>query len=254
MSFSGYAHPLLRATSPTTLSIAVGSTNRCKIAAVTAAFRTILSVTDPTSFITLSVAGFDAPSQVSAQPFSDDETRSGAINRAKNAASLHASATGAQPSFSVGLEGGVVDGDDFSSQIDDPSSTPSPSCPIMWCCAYMVVFCPSESTPQRRFGVGKTGSFPLPPLMAALVRSGIELGDADDFVTNRVDSKRGVGTVGVLTSEIITREKYYEHALILAMTKFIQREVFYSRVPDDKDDTNKEELESIVATLKAGRK
>ena len=251
-SSSPSSHPLLSPSAPTTLTVAVGSTNRCKIAAVSSAFRSILLVTDPSSFASLQVVGYDAPSLVSAQPMSESETRLGATNRATSAAALALAATGLSPDFSVGLEGGVVDEDDTSSSSSlssSSSASPNPAA-VLWCMAFMVVYCPSETTSSRQFGVARTGAFPLPPLMSSLVRAGVELGDADDYVTGRVDSKRGVGTVGVLTNEIITREKYYEAAIVLAMTKFIQRRIFYARVADDQDEPNKEELDSIIASLK----
>ncbi|GMI15939.1 hypothetical protein TrLO_g3330 [Triparma laevis f. longispina] len=203
-------HPLLRpgatAAATRTLNIAVGSKNPCKVEAVEAAFASILSSTDPTKTITLNVTGFSAPSLVSDQPMTDSETLLGAKNRASAAANILPNCD-----FAVGLEGGIVDDEDG----------------IMWCMAWMVVLCPSEVLETRRWGIAKTGAFPLPPLMAALVRKGVELGIADDIVTKREDSKLGGGTVGVLTNEIVSRGKYYEHAIVLAMTKFIQEEVFF---------------------------
>ena len=175
------------------MTVAVGSKNPCKVAAVTVAFSSILASASA-SPPTLSVTGLSASSGVPDQPMGDGETLLGAKNRAEGAASIFAASNGGRmPDFSIGLEGGIVEEHGE-----------------MWCMAWMACCCPSEPSPARRFGIAQTGKFPLPPLMAALVRAGEELGVADDIVTKRVDSKRGGGTVGVLTNEIIPRGGYYE--------------------------------------------
>ena len=51
-------------------------------------------------------------------------------------------------------------------------------------------------------------------------RNGRELSHADDIITGRDNSKQKSGTVGFLTSNIIDRTSYYEHALILALIPF----------------------------------
>ncbi|MDD5263960.1 MAG: DUF84 family protein, partial [Candidatus Bipolaricaulis sp.] len=60
----------------------------------------------------------------------------------------------------------------------------------------------------------------LPDTVAALVRQGVELGEADDRVFGRTDSKRDVGAVGLLTGEVIDRTALYEHAVVLALIPF----------------------------------
>ncbi len=117
----------------------------------------------------------------------------------------------------------------------------------------MVVYCPSEPTPSRRYGLSKTGAFPLPPLMSSLVRAGLELGAADDVATGRMDSKRGGGTVGVLTADIVTREIYYEQAVVLAMTRFVRRDVFFKGVGEGRDDVEGARVEGIVEEFKKGK-
>jgi inosine/xanthosine triphosphatase len=208
------AHALL---SKQTLTVAVGSGNPCKVTAVCDSFEAVLEKTSGGA-TALDLHTYSASSGVSDQPMGDAETLLGAKNRARNAASMYAAANGgALPDFSVGLEGGIV----------------SDEAGEMWCMAWMAVYCPSEAAPARQFGVAQTGKFPLPPLMAAIVNAGEELGVADDIVTKRVNSKQGGGTVGVLTDEIIPRGDYYKHALILAMTRFISADVFYKGVEAD---------------------
>lgn len=77
--------------------------------------------------------------------------------------------------------------------------------------------------------MAKTGTFLLPSSLAALIEDGMELGDADDKVFGRVNSKQGSGTVGVLTDGLIDRARYYEHALILALVPWMRPDVYSSK-------------------------
>jgi non-canonical (house-cleaning) NTP pyrophosphatase len=60
----------------------------------------------------------------------------------------------------------------------------------------------------------------LPLEVANLVRSGVELGIADDQVFGRSNSKQSNGAVGLLTADLINRQQYYEHAVVLALIPF----------------------------------
>lgn len=75
------------------MKVAIGTLNRAKTNAVRNVINTYF---DEVEFLEV-----DVPSNVSEQPFSDEETRQGAINRAVNTLQL----TGADLNF--GLEGGV---------------------------------------------------------------------------------------------------------------------------------------------------
>lgn len=75
-----------------------------------------------------------------------------------------------------------------------------------------------------KVSTSRSGSFILPEAVAALVRSGVELGDADDKVFGRTKSGQGSGTVGFLSNSLITRQSYYEHCTILALLPFMQPE------------------------------
>jgi len=75
-------------------------------------------------------------------------------------------------------------------------------------------------------GKGKTGSFFLPKKMVELVKAGKELGEADDIVFGKVNSKQANGTVGNLTNDVITRTSYYEPAVILALIPFKNPELY----------------------------
>lgn len=216
------------------LAVAVGSCNPCKLTAVTDAFSTVLSSlpappqrsepqTEPT-FHT-----YSAPSGVPDQPMGDAETLLGAKNRALAAASMHLEAAGAPAHFSVGLEGGIVDDGD-----------------TMWCMAYMAVYAPST----QAFGVARTAAFALPPLMARLVREGVELGVADDIVTRRENSKQGEGTVGVLSNGAIPRGEYYRHALVLALSQWAAGDVYFKGVAEN-GEVDEGEVERLLAEHKS---
>ena len=77
-----------------------------------------------------------------------------------------------------------------------------------------------------RSSKARTGTFMLPPEIAKLVKSGIELGEADDIVFNQSNSKQKNGAVGLLTNNIITRSSLYEHAVELALIPFINPELY----------------------------
>lgn len=180
-------------------AVTVGSTNAVKVNAARAAF----SAAFPTADFTFS--SFPAASGVPAQPMGDPETRLGAQNRARAACAAHAAANGgAAPDFSVGLEGGCAE--EFGTLV---------------CFAWMCVLGPAGAESFSR-----TATLPLPPAVAALVRAGVELGEADDLVFGRVGSKGKDGAVGLLTKGAITRTAYYEHALVLALAPFISAEHF----------------------------
>jgi inosine/xanthosine triphosphatase len=130
---------------------------------------------------------------------SDEETLRGALNRVSNA--MHARP---QADYWIGMEGGieVMDGE-------------------LAAMAWIVVRSPT------RIGKSRTGTFFLPPAVAELVRQGNELGDADDLIFNRSNSKQDNGTVGILTDNVIDRVQLYEHALILALIPF-KNEALYT--------------------------
>jgi non-canonical (house-cleaning) NTP pyrophosphatase len=75
-------------------------------------------------------------------------------------------------------------------------------------------------------GVSKTASFCVPTDVRKLIEGGMELGPADDQVFQRVKSKHGSGTVGVLTKGLINRADYYEHAILLALAPWFRPDVY----------------------------
>ncbi len=201
----------LAALSPGPIKVAVGSGNPCKLAAVKDAFKDACDASIGAGKYELLVEGVSAESGVSDQPMGDEETMKGARNRAEGARDVMR-AQSQEPDFAVGLEGGIVDEGEE-----------------MWCMAWMAVLRVSTG----EWGVARTAAFPLPKLMTALVRKGMELGDADDAVTGRSGSKTRGGTVGVVTQEVIPRGEYYRHALVLALARFTAEDIFGMGMGED---------------------
>ena len=139
------------------------------------------------------VQGVSAPSDVSDQPMSSDETLIGATNRAENVSKLKTDAD-----YWVGVEGGVEDANEELEVF-----------------AWVVV-----KARDGKVGKGKTGSFFLPQKIAELVRQGMELGEADDIVFGRTNSKQANGAIGILTDDVVTRTTYYVPAVIMALIPF----------------------------------
>ena len=54
----------------------------------------------------------------------------------------------------------------------------------------------------------------------------MELGDADDVIFERTNSKQGDGIVGILTGSAIDRTEYYVPAMVLALIPFINRALY----------------------------
>ncbi len=171
-------------------TIIVASTNPVKIESARRGFEALFP---GESF---STTGVNLPSGVSDQPHGDAETLQGALNRARAAADQYPNAD-----FCVGIEGGVSD-----------------EAGVMMVFAWIVVQAGAQH--GGRTGKARTATFYLPAEVARLVRQGLELGDADDIVFGRSNSKQVNGSIGLLTGDLMTRADYYAHAVALALIPF----------------------------------
>ena len=221
------------------IRVAVGSKNPCKLEAVRLAFESVFQDCE------VSILSENAKSEVSDQPMGDVETKQGAINRARNTWNIFNGTDSDEErcDFAVGLEGGC--------EIMDHATKSD-----LWVMAWMavigqkknMVYVNSHGVTTRItlqnsddsnndddlvIGYGKTATFQLPSEVARLVKEeGLELGHADDQVFQRVNSKHGGGTVGILTHGLIDRSKYYQHAIQLALVRtyiILSASVFCSR-------------------------
>lgn len=175
--------------------IAIGSHNPVKIAATRKAF---LSFWPKSQFEFLNV---NASSGVSDQPMSDRECIKGARNRAKKVLRQ------TKADYGVGIEGGIckVEGCYFAR-------------------AWAVVI-----DKKGNVGFGSSISAPVATKLMKLIHKGIELGKANDILTGRENTKQKEGYFGLISDNIITREKGYIDAVIMALAPFKNKDIFSSR-------------------------
>jgi inosine/xanthosine triphosphatase len=166
--------------------IIVSSKNPVKLDAVLKGFSLVYP---NTKFM---VTGVSVESGVSEQPMSEDEVLKGALNRVNNA--LIAEPKG---DYWVGIEGGVEEKTDG-----------------------MIAFAWVVIKSNNKIGKGRTTAFYLPNKITELIKQGKELGDADDIVFGKKNSKQQNGAVGILTSDVLTRTISYSHGVILALIPF----------------------------------
>lgn len=179
------------------IALVVASTNPVKIQAAVNGFQRLF----PGSQLNVITAA--VPSDVAHQPMSDEEALRGAFNRSANARAAHPDAD-----YWIGIEGGV-----------------QPVGQELTAFAWIVV------RSKEMIGKGRTGTFFLPPAVTELIRQGTELGEADDIVFSRSNSKQDNGAVGLLTDNVIDRAQLYEQAMILALIPF-KNEILYT--PQDR--------------------
>ena len=174
------------------MTIVVASHNPVKANATLAGFERMF----PDGGFQLRTVSVD--SGVSHQPMSEAETLVGAENRADAARKAVPEAD-----FWVGIEGGI---EDLSHG--------------MLAYAWIVIV---SNGPVAK---GRTGGFLLPETVASLVRGGTELGDANDQIFGRENSKQQEGAIGLLTGNIIDRTELYEHGVLLALAPIKSSEYF----------------------------
>jgi inosine/xanthosine triphosphatase len=168
--------------------IAVGSTNPAKTSAVKAMCER--------AFPGCTVIGVEVPSGVPEQPIGEEQTSTGARNRARAAL---AAVTGAR--MGVGLEGGV-----------DPDGSLINS----------VALVEAGGRENLTWGV----RFPLPPSVVARVLRGEELGPVMDEVSGKTESKKHLGAVGILTNGLFTRAEMWQGPLACALMPFLHPELY----------------------------
>ncbi|MDP3726636.1 MAG: inosine/xanthosine triphosphatase [bacterium] len=177
-----------------TQKIIVASKNPVKINAALSGFQKMF----PDH--TFDIEGVSVASGVSNQPQSDAETLQGAHQRVEHARIQYPNAD-----FWVGIEGGIEHKNKE-----------------MEAFAWIVVHAKEGGASK-----GRTGTFFLPPRVAELILEGKELGEADDIVFGTTNSKQANGAIGLLTNNVIHRERYYTEALVLALIPFKNRELYF---------------------------
>ncbi len=190
------------------ITIAIASNNPVKIQATLNGFQRMF----PSE--TYQVETVSVSSDVSDQPASNQETLRGALNRANGAVNLAPEAD-----YWVGIEGGI---EDFGTE--------------MAAFAWIVV------QTKDLCGKGRTGSFFLPRKVADLVRAGKELGEADDIVFLKSNSKQKDGAIGILTENVVDRTSLYEQAVILALVPFKNPALYQAHQPEIRKGNDQSEV------------
>lgn len=179
-------------------TVIVTSANPVKIGAVSEGFRRMFP-DEEFQFESITVS-----SGVADQPMGDRVILQGARTRAENARM-----TKAEADFWVGIEGGA---DDVEGEV------------VTFAWVYILAA-------DGRHGKAKTVTFVLPPAVAELVRQGKELGEADDIVFGRTNSKQANGAIGLLTHDVLTRTTEYTSGVIMALVPFKNNELYRSSAP-----------------------
>ena len=176
------------------MKILVASQNPSKINAVTMAFQEVFPETS------IQIEAVSVDSEVPDQPMGSNETLLGAQNRVNNARNAKDGFD-----FYIGLEGGIVQHKDGTLEA----------------MAWMVVL-----DKNCKMGKARTAGFFLSPQTAKYIHEGYELGRADELVFGVENSKQKMGSSGLLTQNIITRQRFYRDAIILALIPFINPTLF----------------------------
>ncbi len=171
------------------MRVGIGSKNKAKISAVELA----LSMLN----IEAEILAFDVDSNVSIQPFSDEETIEGALNRAKGVIESYGEAYNID--LAIGLEGGVDENQ------------------------YGTFLCNWGAIVDRegRIGIGGGQRILLPEIMVKEMKQGYEMAEVIDRLVKRQDVRSNEGTIGVFTNNLITRSEMFRDVIICAYSRFL---------------------------------
>ncbi|MFC3040156.1 DUF84 family protein [Virgibacillus xinjiangensis] len=157
------------------MKIIVGSKNETKIGAV------------KENFAQEEVITADAPSLIPEQPFSDEETRSGAVNRAMGCFKY------TNGDLAIGLEGGVMEVDGR-----------------LYLCNWGALV-----TRDGKIHTASGARILLPAIVTRQLKEGRELGDIMDSYAKREGIRHREGAIGVFTNEQVTRQEMFSHVVKL---------------------------------------
>lgn len=157
------------------MDIIIGSKNPTKVKAVQSVFSTD------------QVQMLDVESEVSAQPFSDEETRRGAINRAQQCASSITHTIG------IGLEGGVM-------YVNKE----------LFLCNWGALVTAEGDT----FTAGGA-RMKLPEAIGEQLHKGKELGEIIDSYAKKNAVRNQEGAIGIFTKDLISRQTMFQHIVLM---------------------------------------
>lgn len=167
------------------MKIIIGSKNPAKINAVKNCF-----ADQEAEFVSI-----DIPSGVNAQPFSDEETIQGAINRAVGALNQGSGSIG------MGLEGGVHE------------------------TSHGLILCNwgALATHNMEPIIAGGARFLLPEEIAVRLKAGEELGPVMDNYANMKNVRKHEGAVGIFTNGMINRMEMFTHVTKLLVGQYTYR-------------------------------
>ena len=172
----------------TEMIIAVGSKNPAKVSAIAGAADSFHP-----DIITI-----DAPSGVSPQPFSDEETIQGAINRAVSCLKMSDADVG------IGLEGGVVE------------------------TVHGLFLCNWGALVDRKHCedpiIAGGARIPLPKPIASELLKGRELGPVMSEFTKKRDIRKKEGAIGIFTDEWVSRSEMFSHVAKMLFGQYAYRQ------------------------------
>ena len=169
------------------ITVAVGSKNPVKINAAKSAFVQLF----PDA--TIEASGLDVASGISAQPMSDEESISGARNRARKVLEQ------TKADFGVGIEGGLH------------------KIGLDWFDTSWTVVCDARG----KEGLGSSGRIMVPANIMKHIHAGLELGQACDLVFNTTNVKQQEGFVGLMTNRVLNRTSTSTESVIAALAGFL---------------------------------
>lgn len=183
--------------------VAFASKNAGKIASFTAAVQSC-------GLAAVEVVPVAVDSGVSAQPFSCEETRRGALNRC-----LAALAAVPEADAAAAAEGGIehvprMGGGD---EAEGATATATEAFVMGWCCIVV--------RKDMSVSWGSSARLPLPRSFEREVRAGKELSQVIDAVASKTDLRSSSGVEGLLTGGGLDRIAAYQQAWCCALSRFV---------------------------------
>lgn len=187
--------------------IAIASENKPKVSACKKIFNELKNEINKSEDISYIVKSID--SDVADMPLSLDDLMTGAKNRTENLHKLLKSEN-RPANYYIGLEGG------FFIKYD-----PGRPVPIVFLESWVYAFNGIKGY------WGSSGAIEVPEKISDdILKSGKELGVIIDQKMKQTGIRSNQGTVGILTKNKITRQSFFESALIFALAPFYNSQIY----------------------------
>ncbi|KFN01450.1 DUF84 family protein [Bacillus clarus] len=162
------------------MKVAVGSKNKTKVGAVQEVWKEV------------TITSVSVPSGVAAQPFSDEETMQGAINRAEQALQEEKAHIG------IGLEGGVMK-----------------TAHGLFMCNWGAL-----ATSEGKIFVAGGARIKLPDDFLTPLEEGKELSEVMEGFVKRKDIRSHEGAIGIFTDDYVDRTALFVHVVKLLVGQY----------------------------------